>query len=174
MSFLLSLPPSRRRCFALVVSDCHRKVISNSDGHSIVKVHRGITHSASKPFWSWIKSPLTIQLGNIQVIIKNFLMSPLLIADFFEETEKWILCIFLFPLKTALFPSFFPFTSSELGRSFWQVFFEKIFLLKTRKPPKSLINRAFSAVKFFWIFSSLIAKRQKIGYNYRKGQLMIW
>lgn len=37
--FLLSLPPSRRRCFALVISDCHRKVISHSDGHSIVKVH---------------------------------------------------------------------------------------------------------------------------------------
>ena len=143
MSFLLSLPPSRRRCFALVASDCHRKVISHSDGHSIVKVHRGITHSASKPFWSWIKSPLTIQLGNFQVIIKNFFVSN-------------------------------PFTSSELGRSFWQVFFWKNFLLKTQKPPKSLINRAFSAVKIFWNFSYLIAKRHKIGYNYRKGQLMIW
>ena len=37
MSFLLSLPPSQRRCFAFVVSDCHRKVISHSDGHSILE-----------------------------------------------------------------------------------------------------------------------------------------
>ena len=31
--------PAKRRCFALAISDCHRKVISHSDGHSIVKVH---------------------------------------------------------------------------------------------------------------------------------------
>ena len=104
--------PSRRRCFALVVSDCHRKVISHSDGHSIVKVHRGITHSASKPFWSWIKSPLTIQLGNFQVIIKNFFVSN-------------------------------PFTSSELGRSFWQVLFEKIFCSKHKNRRKAWYTGRF-------------------------------
>ena len=28
--------PAKRRCLAIVVADCHRKVISHSDGHSIL------------------------------------------------------------------------------------------------------------------------------------------
>ena len=165
MSFLLSLPPSRRRCFARVVSDCHCKVISHSDGHSIVKVHwrflspQGVAggvrgeYPTSKNIFHLFPS-----LTNWRIFWefgKKLFDVPTFNCWLFEETEKWILCIFLFPLKSALFSSFFPFTSSELGRSLWQAFFWKNFLLKTRKPPKSLINRTFSAVKIclkFFLF----------------------
>ena len=169
MSFLLSLPPSRRRCFARVVSDCHCKVISHSDGHSIVKVHwrflspQGVAGGVRGEY------PTSKNVFNLFLSLTNWRI--------FWEFGKKLFDVptfnCLFPLGNGIYQAFVPSLVPNWVGRFGRPFL-KNFLLKTQKPPKSLINRAFSAVKFFWNFSNLIAKRQKTEYNYRKGQLMIW
>lgn len=76
-------------------------------------------------------------------ILKNysqsFLPSHYSIGKFSSENKK------LFCFQT---PSLVPNWVGRFGRSF----LKKIFCSKTQKPPKILINRAFSAVKFFLKF----------------------
>lgn len=57
----------------------------------------------------------------------------------------------LLPLENGVYQAFVPsLIPTRVGVC--APFFQNIFLLKTRKPPKSLINRAFSAVKIFLKF----------------------
>ena len=158
MSFLLSLPPSRRRCFALVISDCHRKVISHSDGHSIVKVH-----------WRFL-SPQGVAggvRGEYPTSKNVFHLFPSLTNwRIFWEFGKKLFDVptfnCLFPLGNGVYqafvPSLVPNWVGRFGRSFLKNFFAQN--TKTaEKPDKQGVFSGKIFLKFFFFDCKKAEKR---------------
>lgn len=126
MSFFLSLPLSQQRCPARIIAKSYpiRTVIQLS--RCIEGFPQGAEHEKA------------IFMRILKNYSQSFLPSHYSIGKFSSDNKK------LFCFQT---PSLVPNWVGRFGRSFL-----KKFLLKTQKPPKSLINRAFSAVKIFLKF----------------------
>ena len=153
MSFLLSLPPSRRRCFALVASDCHRKVISHSDGHSIVKVHwrflspqgvagwiRGEYQTNEKVFsLSHLLTNGQISLGFGKKIFNVLTFNCWL---FWRDGKMNFFVFAYFRLKLPCFHCFIPSLVPKWVGRFGRSFLKKIFAQNTKtveKPDKQCV-----------------------------------
>ena len=148
MSFLLSLPPFRRRCFARVASDCRCKVISHSDDHSIVKVHWRVLSTQGVAGGVRGEYPTSKIVFNLFISLTNWRI-------FWEFGKK----LFDIPTFNCLFPfgngalsGFCPFTYSDKGRSLRTLFSKYFFAQNTKtaeKPDKQGVFSGKIFLKFF-------------------------